>query len=295
MKITVIIPAAGQSKRFNAAQDGSSLVGQSKVERNLGGKPIFLRSIELFLNQPSVEGIVLAVSPGELDAFRLRWGDKLGFHGVELIAGGKLERWETVKLALEHLGANTTHVAVHDAARPLTPGAVIDRVFAAAERYDAVVPALAVAGTLKRVAAAADSGHQDDDAPADPLDAILGDAGKPRLNTRRVVETVSRENLVEVQTPQVFERKLLERAYAAIEVEEAQGTTLKKKMVSITDDASLIEALGEPVYTVEGDPVNFKITKPADLELASLIVNQQASQTATSLARKRLFADDDDD
>ena len=75
-----------------------------------------------------------------------------------------------------------------------------------------------------------------------------------------MTETLDREGLVEVQTPQVFEAGLLRRAYEQADLSGA------------TDDASLVERLGEPVYVVEGDPCNVKVTRPADLKLMRAIL-----------------------
>ena len=94
------------------------------------------------------------------------------------------------------------------------------------------------------------------DTPTDPAAAILGlgaDAGDSDL--RRVEQTLDRANLVLVQTPQVFQRDLLIRAYAQDDL-------------ASTDDAGLVERLGEPVIVTPGDPANIKITRPADLPVA---------------------------
>lgn len=277
MRIAVIIPAAGAGKRF---QEGAS--GTSKVEHDLAGKPVFLRSVELFLGRGDVAGVILAVPPDGVDDFRFRWGDKLEFHGVRIVPGGTKERWETVLRALDAVPADATHVAVHDAARPLASEKLIGRVFEAAAKHAAVVPGLAVANTLKRVRE--DAGV----AGGDPLDAILGGAGRPDVKT--VVETVDRRDLVEVQTPQVFELGLLRRAYEQL----AAGSVDSAR---ITDDASLVEALGDPanpVVVVEGEPTNFKITRAADAELATALIHHRTQVEAKQTAVKRLFGEDDD-
>lgn len=265
--IAVILPAAGASTRFGQG---------SKVEADLGGRPVFLRAVELFVGRKDVTQVILAVNPDAIDTFNFRWADRLGFHGVRVVPGGKAERWQTVQRALEHLPGGVTHVAVHDAARPLTSKPLIDRVFLAAESFDAVIPGLPCAATLKRVGPA-------QDAPPDPMDAILGSSARPAA--QRVTQTIDRTGIVEVQTPQVFRLELLRRAYAAYD--PASG--------SVTDDASLVEALGEPVYVVEGEPTNLKLTRPGDLELAGALVLQRDAAGAKATAAKRLFADTDDE
>jgi 2-C-methyl-D-erythritol 4-phosphate cytidylyltransferase len=297
MKIAVIIPAAGLSRRFHARPgDGSALrsLGEggspprrasapaNKVELDLCGKPVFLRSVELFLKRPAVAQILLAVNPDALEDFRFRWGDKLAFHGVTLVAGGRTERWETVLRALEKVEPDCTHAAIHDAARPLASAKLIDRLFAAAELFPAVLPGIPVNATLKRVADAAPPPQQ-----ADPLDAILGSAGKPVLRYQRVIETVPRRELIEVQTPQIFELALLRRAYAQITSGKITGD-------GITDDAGLVESLGATVTVVEGESTNFKVTRPEDFELAKAYVGAIEQAQAADLAKKRLFADDEE-
>jgi 2-C-methyl-D-erythritol 4-phosphate cytidylyltransferase len=115
-----------------------------------------------------------------------------------------------------------------------------------------------VSDTLKRVAeseAAADE--------PDPLDVVLGIAKGPRQE-RTVEQTVDRAGLYAVQTPQVFELDLLRRAYA-------------QRDLTSTDDAQLVERLGEPVHVIDADARNIKITVPADLELARRIMGLRES------------------
>lgn len=284
MKIAVILPAAGLGKRFSHGSNSATideknlspsldagLAPTTKIEANLAGQPVFVRVIELFLNRPEVGQIILAVNPDRVDEFTFRHGDKMRFHGVTIVPGGTKERWETVAKALAVVDHSCTHVAIHDAARPLTSDATIRRVFEAARTHDAVIPGLPVSSTLKRTAAATP--------PTDPLDDILGSAGKVVTELRQVIETVDRSDLVEVQTPQVFEIKLLRKAYANL----ADGK-------GITDDAGLVEAMGQTVYVVLGDSANLKITRPEDLQLAQALW-QLSHQKSQSAATKKLFGD----
>lgn len=289
MNVSVILPAAGSGTRFAAgasetnANVDSLAGGVSKVELDLCGKPVFMHAVELFRKRRDVGRVILAVSPDGLDDFCFRWGDRLGFMGVELIAGGEAERWQTVAKALEHVEQDATHVAVHDAARPLTSDALIDRVFLAATRHDAVIPGCDVGSTLKRV-----DKHEEPGEDVDPLDAILGSAGKQTVPVRRVVDTVDRRGLVAVQTPQVFEAHLIRAAYQRIASGQIDTST-------ITDDAQLIEAMGGSVFVAEGETSNLKITYPADAELARAVIARRQHSQAGELAKKRLFGDDDDE
>lgn len=281
MKTAVIIPAAGTGTRFS---ETSGLANQkvNKIEFDVAGKPLFLHVVELFLKRGEVSQIILAVNPDRLESFKFRWGDKLAFHDVALVAGGTTERWETVRKALDHVGDDCTHAAVHDAARPLASRSLIDRLFEASGHYSAVIPGLPVGNTLKLVASK-QTQEQDD---TDPLDAILGPASEAQVPVRRVIETVDRANLYEVQTPQIFELSLLRRAYAELN---------EQMPCKVTDDAQLVEAIGEPVYIIEGDPTNLKVTHAADIQLVELFLHARQQHEAASLGRQRLFGDDDDD
>ncbi|MGM7699683.1 2-C-methyl-D-erythritol 4-phosphate cytidylyltransferase [Microbacterium sp. A84] len=141
-------------------------------------------------------------------------------------------RQQSVAAGLDALWGDITTVLVHDAARALTPPAQIDAVVGAVTRDAGVIPALAVIDTIKRV-----------------------DAGD-------VVAAVDRSELAAAQTPQGFPRALLEASYADA---LASG-------VEYTDDAALFAAAGHPVRHIEGSPMAFKITTPADLERARQIL-----------------------
>ncbi len=253
MKLAVIIPAAGASRRFG---------DRSKIDEDLGGRPVLQRTVELFNSRDEVAVVIVAGPAASWEEFKLRHGDRLGLVGVQICKGGAEHRYESVRNAIRHLDeADTcapfrdcTHIAVHDAARPATPQDLIDRVVSAAEKHGAVIPGVAVPDTIKRV------GPATADKSVDPLDAILGGGGKPGATVRPVEETVSREGLMMVQTPQVFRADLLRRAYAQANLDS-------------TDDAQLVERLGEPVIVVEGDPRNLKITRPPDVELCRRILN----------------------
>jgi 2-C-methyl-D-erythritol 4-phosphate cytidylyltransferase len=261
MRLAVIIPAAGSSRRYieSSKQLSGSGLDRQKIDEDLGGRPLLHRTVELFNKLDEVMTIIVAGphDPSAYAAFRDRHADKLSILGVQLCQGGKDHRYETVAAALKLVPGDATHVAVHDAARPATPAEVINRVLDAARAgHHAVIPAIDVPDTLKRVSAEAIVAKE-----SDPLAAILG-AAVPKAEAREVEQTVDRSRLVAVQTPQVFEKALLQRAYAQTDL-------------SSTDDAQLIERLGEPVIVVEGDPTNIKVTKARDLTLVRAILGHR--------------------
>lgn len=265
MSVSVIIPAAGASTRFGQ---------QNKLDQDLGGRTVLQRTIELFSNHPRVDQIVVAGpnhEPGAFDEFKLRYADRLGLLGCTVCAGGTEHRWQTVKAALEHVPESATVIAVHDAARPCTPTALIDRMLSAVidHNHPAVIPGSPLTDTIKQVSAKTAA-----ETPEDPLDAILGSAGKTDLSARAVERTLDRSRLVAVQTPQVFKAEVLRRAY-------------QQSDLSSTDDASLVERLGETVLVLESDPSNLKITHPRDLELARLVLGLKQAEDARRAAHQR--------
>lgn len=260
MRIAVIIPAAGFARRYTEA---GGL--RHKIDEDLGGKVVLQRTVELFTKfepEDAVIATIIVAGPHDeaaLKEFKNQHADRLGLLGAKICRGGATHRWETVKAALSEVPADTTHIAIHDAVRPCASNELLDRVFRAARKNAAVIPALEVTDTLKRVVEVEGVAEE-----RDPLAAILGAA--PKAGPRReVAETVPRAGLVAVQTPQVFEAKLLRDAYAQAEL-------------SSTDDAGLVERLwksrGEKtrVLVVEGDQRNIKITHPADLSIARAIL-----------------------
>jgi 2-C-methyl-D-erythritol 4-phosphate cytidylyltransferase len=257
MNVCVIIPAAGRSERFGESD---------KLSQDLGGRPMLVRTVEVFAKREEVSSIIVAGPPEPAEAwdtFREKYAPTLSFHGATVVKGGTADRWETVRNALASVPKEATHVAVHDAARPGVSKAVLDRVFEAAATLEAVVPALPLSSTIKRVSADAEevAPTDEDDALAD---LILGDSGKITISTHAVLETVDRRGLWAVQTPQVFTADLLRRAYDS---DDLDGTT---------DDATLVERLGETVHLVEGDVCNLKVTTPGDLRLLRAVLGVKA-------------------
>jgi 2-C-methyl-D-erythritol 4-phosphate cytidylyltransferase len=217
MSTVAVVPAAGSGERLAA--------GAPKAFVNLGGRPMLEHALEGLRNSGVVDSVVVAVPPKRTDQAKLVFG------GDAVIVAGGADRTESVRLALAAVG-DAEFVLVHDAARALTPPALIARVVAALKSgHPAVVPALPVSDTIKTV---------------DANGVVLG--------------TPERSGLRAVQTPQGFQTELLRRAY---ERAAAGG---------FTDDASVVEATGTPVQVVAGDPLAFKITTPNDLLLAEALL-----------------------
>jgi len=153
-----------------------------------------------------------------------------------VIPGGA-RRQDSVRVGLEYLGAGTDFVAVHDAARPLVRPDLIERVFQGASVHGGAASAAPVIDTIKRV----DRDHF-------------------------VSGGVARAGLFAVQTPQIFRRDLLEKAYGVIFSEGLE----------VTDEISAVERVEGKVLLVPNDEPNFKVTYPADLSLAEFVLHQRA-------------------
>ncbi|MCC6492361.1 MAG: 2-C-methyl-D-erythritol 4-phosphate cytidylyltransferase [Pirellulales bacterium] len=243
----VIIAAAGQSSRFRDQN-------YKKPFAPLAGRAVWLHSAERFLNRRDVKQVVVVVAASDLEEFTRRFGANMAIMGVEVCEGGA-ERADSIQNALARVRDDVDFVAVHDAARPCLADKWIDQVFAAAEATGAAVLAIPVASTLKRSGVA----------PA---------AGLPLI-----AETVDRSRLWEAQTPQVFRRELITRAFAA------------RGDAAATDDAQLVERLGAPVALVAGSAMNVKITTKDDLRLAEQILKVLPRPKPDGMSHP--FADDD--
>jgi len=215
-----VVPAAGSGVRLGA--------GIPKAFFLLGGLTLVERAVAGLRESGVIDEVVVAVPPDRTDEAKLILGS-----AATVVAGGA-DRVESVRLALAGAG-ESDFVLVHDAARPLTPPALVVRVVEALHAgHRAVVPALPVTDTIKAV---------------DANGTVLG--------------TPERAGLRAVQTPQGFATELLLRAY------QQAGAGMQ-----FTDDASLVEHVGGQVQTVEGDPLAFKITTALDAVLAEALVNR---------------------
>lgn len=226
MRHTVaLVMAAGRGERF----EGDT----PKQLALVSGRPMIAWSIERFAACSAVDQIFLVIPPGRKDPWHTAMAEPAGEHVNEVVEGGE-RRQDSVRLGVEALPDKTTHVLVHDAARPCVSGALIERIVAALDHHQAVVPVVAAVDTLAV-------------SPDGVIEAI-----------------VDRANIVGVQTPQAFEKQLLLRAHR-----KAYADGLRS-----SDDGSLVLALGERVATVAGDGTNIKITYPEDIAIAEAILSR---------------------
>ena len=215
---SVLILAAGSSIRMG---------GGNKQTLFLEGEPVLHRSVRAFADIPGAAEILIVCREQDLSGFSDMLHDLLSDR-VRLIAAGGATRQQSVENALKYLSDSTTHIAVHDGARPLVRREDILKTFAVAEEKGSTLLGVFTRDTIK----------------------IIED-GKVRT-------TPDRRTLFLAQTPQAFAR---EEYFSAMADARAHG-------LDFTDDAQLFEMTGRPVYVVEGHFDNLKITTPEDIPLA---------------------------
>jgi 2-C-methyl-D-erythritol 4-phosphate cytidylyltransferase len=221
VSVWAILVAAGRGERLGT--------GQPKAFAKLGELPLLAEPLRRLDDSEWVDAIIVVAPPGwEEPAILL--AEEIGAAKVRAVVPGGETRAESVRSGLAEVPGDAAVVLVHDAARPLLTDEVIVRVLAPlGEGWDGAIPGLAVSDTVKRLGA---------------------DGG--------VVETVARDGLWAVQTPQAFPADTLRRAVAS--------------GADATDCAGLVEAGGGRVKVVAGDPLLLKVTTPDDLaRVASLL------------------------
>jgi 2-C-methyl-D-erythritol 4-phosphate cytidylyltransferase len=213
-----VLVAAGRGERLGD--------DRPKAFARLGGLPLLAEPLRRLEENDDIEGIVV-VAPPEWEEPSILLAEQIGASKVSACVPGGATRAESVRAGLAEVPDDAAVVLVHDAARPVVPAEVVARLLAAlAEGYDGAVPALPVSDTVKRA-----------------VDGV-------------VVETLERDELVAVQTPQAFVASVLRSAFAG-------------DVRSATDCASLVEAAGGRVKVVPGDERLQKVTTRADLERVS--------------------------
>jgi len=176
----LILAAAGRSSRFS--HRGSSDPTVKKVFTHLGGKPVWLRSVEKFVSRDDVIQVIIVVSPEDISWFRKYYSSDINRMLLLVVAGGE-NRVDSIRNGLIAVSPKVGYVAVHDAARPCVTEQEITAVFKEAKKQGAALLAAPMVGTIKRV--------------------VEG----------QIEETVPREHLWEAQTPHVFRCYLIFEAY----------------------------------------------------------------------------------
>ena len=219
MSVWAVLAAAGRGERLR--------VDQPKAFAPLRGRPLLAESLERLEGSGWIESIVVVAPPGwEEPAILL--AEELGCGKVSACVTGGATRADSVRIGVAELPAEAAVVLVHDAARPLLDDAVVERVVTAlGDGWDGAVPALPIADTVKRV------------------------------DGEAVVETLMRDELRVVQTPQAFVADILRKALAGSD---------------LSDCSAAVEAAGGRVRVVAGDPRLLKVTDAADLDRVAALL-----------------------
>lgn len=226
-KTSAIIVAAGTGTRMNLP------VNKQFIE--IGGIPVLARTLECFNKCDLINEIILVVNNEFVDFTENQIVKKYDISKVKCIISGGIDRGESVRNGLDNLSGNVEYVAVHDGARPFISSDIIERCILDAKTFGASCTAVKAKDTIKQ---------SDKDG--------------------FIEFTPDRNMLWQIQTPQVFEKDLLVRAYEKSKKEGYKGT----------DDSSLVELLGHRVKLTLGSYDNIKITTVEDLTIGEAIINK---------------------
>lgn len=225
-KRIVIIVAGGSGVRMGGTFPKQFL--------ELRKKPILFHTIEVFQTMPSIAEIILVLPKPQI----LLWKNLCKEYGGDInykIVGGGETRFQSVYNGLNMVSDLDALVAIHDGVRPLVSKLVVENCFNAAEIYGAVVPAIR------------------------PLESV-------RYTEKGKTTQLERDNVLLIQTPQVFKSSILKNSYETI------------WQPSFTDDASVVEYAGHSIHIIDGNRENVKITTPQDLWFAETILNNQIDE-----------------
>jgi len=224
MKVGAIIPAAGRGKRIGASVPKQFL--------EIQGRPLLHHTLTVFASCKLIDYVVLVMPRADVDEMGEDWLNKYEIVR-EVVVGGE-QRQDSVYNGFNSLEEGTDIVVVHDGVRPFTTPQMITATVEAAQQHGAAITAIPVSDTVKQAA-----------------DGF-------------VKQTVSRDGLWRVQTPQAFQCGLLQQAFKKAKKDSYYGT----------DEGSLVEYLGERVKIVPGSELNIKITRKEDLVLGESLLSR---------------------
>ncbi|MBD1366361.1 2-C-methyl-D-erythritol 4-phosphate cytidylyltransferase [Mucilaginibacter sp. ZT4R22] len=224
-KCYAIIVAGGSGTRMQSALPKQFL--------ELNGKPVLMYTLEAFHNSAASPELILVLHAN----YHVLWKELCAVHNFAikhtLIPGGET-RFHSVKNAIDQITDKDVLIAVHDAVRPLIDPAVIDEAYRYAEAHESAVVAVKSRDSVRQ---------------------LTGDTS----------QSLNRDDIYLVQTPQTFQSALLKKAYE-------QPYDQK-----FTDDASVVEQAGAQIHLIEGNYTNIKITFPEDIAIAEALINKKPS------------------
>ncbi len=239
---TAVVLAAGSGRRMHS--------DTAKQFMALLGKPLIWYSLQAMEESDIIDDCILVTGRPDLDYVRTEIVKKYGFNKVTAVISGGGERYDSVSNAMKYIAAEDLpvfredgYIFIHDGARPLLSGEILQNTYEEVKRYDACVAAVPSKDTIK----------------------IADEAGF-------AVSTPDRNLVWNIQTPQVFRAKLIIEAYAALE-RELPG--LKKRGIAVTDDAGVVELFtDQKVKLAMGAYENIKVTTPEDIRTAEGFLKQ---------------------
>jgi 2-C-methyl-D-erythritol 4-phosphate cytidylyltransferase len=231
MRTSALIPAGGSGTRISASRSKQYLL--------IDGMPIIARTLTVFQSSPAIDGIIVIVPEDDIDTVKKEIVDKYGLSKVAGIVSGGAERQDSVRNGLRHIGNDTDIVVIHDGVRPFVTDSLISLSISEAIRSGAATLGIRSRDTIKTVG---------------PEGWILNTLNRPELRM--------------IQTPQTFQRHIIEQAYRKAYEDNFYGT----------DDAMLVERMGIPVKVVEGSYDNIKITTREDLLLAEALIRARREE-----------------
>ncbi len=230
--VVAVIPAAGLGTRMGGATPKQYLT--------LEGKPLLIYSLQVIHNLESIQEIILSVPESDLAYCRKEIIQPFGLEKVKKIVPGGTRRQDSVRNGLNAISSSPDGVLIHDGVRPFIDQICINQAIDRAGETGAAVVAIPIHDTVKRV----------------DRNGIIQ-------------ETLKREELWQIQTPQVFRLDWLIEAHRQAQQHDWD----------VTDDASLIERMGHAVSVVEGSCFNIKVTTPNDLRFGEAILRLRKSVT----------------
>lgn len=217
-----------------AAGSSRRMAGENKLTMDLCGIPVLARTLLAFEHHPKINEIILVCREQDIIPYK-RIAHSFTITKLTNIIRGGDTRSESVLQGI-NAAKQADYIAIHDAARPLVSASIIDATLSGALSARAATPSVRLKDSIKR------------------------------LKGGYLVADIPREELAAVQTPQVFERAL---------IEQALNTALQNGCV-LTDDCAAVERFGVPVLSINGDYRNIKITTPEDIIIAEAILNEGA-------------------
>lgn len=224
MNIAIVV-AAGGGTRMNTEE--------SKQFMGLAGKPVLAHCLLAFESASSIDGIIVVVRSQDVDRCRKNIIERYGIKKLRSIVTGGDRRQDSVMAGLMELPPEAEAVCIHDGARPFVTEEQIERILSLIGEFDGVVLGIPVVDTIKR---------------ADVDDVII--------------ETLNRQGLWLIQTPQAFRPQTIFKAYQQARIDS----------IIATDDAVLVERIGGRIKIEPGSQSNMKITHPEDLMIAEMLM-----------------------